>query len=145
MKRVHSGRFWPLLALLLLTACVDTVSPPPIASLERRRCTDESGLLKSAVRPIAVGETMTVAVDETAPCWDSPSGTSTYVAFELPEVDKPLAIKVISEPMGQTLFVPRLSLRDADGRLRRAIPREAFLPQQASLFVGIRSHPGEDI
>ncbi|HJQ59756.1 MAG TPA: hypothetical protein VJ890_22805 [Vineibacter sp.] len=100
-------------------------------------------MIDGSIRPLSIGAPVTVAIDETASCWSSPAGNSTYAAFLLPETAAPYVIKVLSEPVGRTLFVPRLILRGADGQVRREIPRDMFLSRDAALHVAIRGRHDE--
>lgn len=135
---------WAFLATLLVAGCVGADrGPPPTTTLEGRRCIGETDVVGGNVRPLSIGAPLTVTVDETAACWSSPTGNSAYVAFKLPETAAPFVIKVLSEPLGQTIFTPRLILRDAEGQVRREIPRDVFLSRDAALHVAIRVRPDE--
>ena len=98
----------------------------------------DAELVGGSITPLVMGSTVEAVVDSTKGCWRSAVGSSSYVAFRLPDITTPLIIKVRSEPVGGTLLVPRLVVLNARGEALRDVPRDAFLFHGSALAVAIR-------
>ena len=142
--RMSAGRTGALAAALLLAACAATTpSVPPITSLEGRSCGEHPDL--AAARPLLLtGKPATATLDGASPCWRPPGGpASTVAVFRLPDAAEPYLLTVASEPVGETLFSPRLLLLDEQGNPVRERRRDTFLFHGPALKTGLRVQPGE--
>jgi hypothetical protein len=132
-----------LTGALLLAACAATTpSVPPITSIEGRICGERPDL--AAARPLLLTDKpVTVTLDGASPCWRPPGGpASTVAVFRLPDAAEPYLLTVASEPVGETLFSPRLVLLDGQGSPLRERQRDAFLFHGAALKTGLGCSPG---
>jgi hypothetical protein len=132
-----------LLLALLPAACETVAGPPPVFTLDDRRCHSEPRL-DDAVDVGATGDPVSINLDATAACLQNADGKrSTYVVFRLPEAAEPYILGVKSTPWGYALLPPRLTLLDAERAVSRERPHDAFMFQGSSLYTGLRARPEE--
>jgi len=134
----------PLAVLSTLTACAASPGPPPAISLAGRSCVAAADL--AAAKPVTLdaGKTVEVNLDDHAACLEPPGGPkSAYAAFQLPLSAEPYLVTVLSTPIGQGLFAPRLLVLDAQGATIREIPKDSFTFHGAVLHAAIRAHADE--
>ncbi len=85
----------------------------------------------------------TVRIGDGAPCVTDASGArSTFQAFAIPPGEA-LMITVVSRPLGETIFSPRLQMRDANGGVLRDVARDMFLFNGNALQIQLRLRDGE--
>ncbi|HXC54015.1 MAG TPA: hypothetical protein VNU97_01850 [Rhizomicrobium sp.] len=144
---MHLRRGIALLAVLAAAACAH--APPdvaPILDLADRSCVPEPALAAALATAATVDgdrEKPAVAtIDAQTPCLAGPAGKSLYVLFALPG-GGPYTISLSSVPLGRSLFAPRASVLDGDGKLLRDLPIDGFLFRGTNLTTLYRSHPGE--
>lgn len=117
--------------------------PPPALSLEGRSCTT-APTLSGAPAVTLDDKTVTAKLDGNAACWQSgASPASVYSVFALPKSDQPYIVSVISEPVGQGLFAPRVVFADDDGTTLREASRDSFMSHGLSLQANLRVRPNE--
>jgi maltose operon substrate-binding protein precursor MalM len=134
-----------LAALLpaLLAACA-TPAVPPILSLDARPCVGRPDLAAAQALPLDAGKPIKLDLDAGAACLESGvGGRSAYVAFRLPRSEQPYLLTVLSAPLGDTLFAPRLMLLDEQGKVLREVPRDDFTFHGVALYAGLRAAPAE--
>ena len=133
-----------LAALLpaLLAACASP-AVPPILSLDGRPCVARPDLAGAQPLPLDAGKAVKLDLDAGAACLERAGGRSTYVAFRLPSAEQPYLLTVTSAALGDTLFVPRLMLLDAQGSVLREVSRDDFMFHGTSLYAGLRAQPAE--
>jgi hypothetical protein len=137
----HAGT---LAGALLVAGCAATKpSMPPITSLDGRLCGEHPDL--AAARPLLLAsKPVTVMLDGASPCWQPSGGAASIIAaFRLPDVAEPYLLTVASEPVGETMFSPRLILLDKQGKPVRERPRDMFMFHGPALTTGVRVQPGE--
>jgi len=84
-----------------------------------------------------------VTFDNNSACLDVGANKVAYRVFGLPPAAEPSLVSVDSRPLGQGLFAPALQLLDANGKVVREIPRDAFSFHGTDIYAGFRTHPGE--
>lgn len=136
-------RLAALVSALAVASCTHDPGPPPIVSIADRACTAQPVL--SNAKPVVLDgdKSVTVKLDGTAPCWEADGAKSVYSMFDLPQSPDPVLVSVLSDPLGQGVFAPRVIVLDGDQHIMRELPRDSFMFHGASLYVGIRLHAGE--
>lgn len=138
---------WLALATLLI-GCAKAGPPPPepTVSLGARSCVSEPDLSTAQQVVLDEEKETKITLDAYSACWESPDRKrGVYAVFSLPSSSgAAYLISITSEPLGKGLFAPRVLMLDAKGRETREISRDKFVNHGAALYVGIRSHPGEE-
>jgi hypothetical protein len=141
-------RGFPPLAACVLSAfavagCA-TPAPPAVTSLDNRQCSATPNLEGAHVVAFNPEKTLTINLDASAACMQAGDGSkSTYAVFRLPDATEPYILGVTSEPWGQALLAPRLTLLDANGATLRERASESPTFHGSSLYVGVRARPEE--
>jgi hypothetical protein len=135
------------LAAATLVACVKSRdSIPPRLSLGAATCASDVALTNAVagVKDKDGKYTATMRFTDTAACVTDASGaTSVYQVVVLPEVTDGLMATAVSVPFGETIFTPRLQLRDDKGAIAREIGRDAFLFSGPTLQAQLRLRAGD--
>jgi hypothetical protein len=86
----------------------------------------------------------TIRFTEASLCVNDAAGKkAVYAVLAIPADDGAGIITVSSHAMGETVFSPRLQLRDDRGTITREVARDAFLYNGAAVEAQLRERPGE--
>lgn len=129
-------------ALTLLSACAHKTPPqPPILSLATERaCASTPDTTRA--EPLTLSSEkdapVTVAIGQDSACLQSGDVKSLYGVVALPATGEEYVVSVASEPLGESIFAPRLLLLDDKGAVQREIRRDAFMFRGGALTALIR-------
>ena len=136
----------PILLAMLAALAGGCAKPPPMPtlSLEGRSCTDKPDLAAASAVPLENDKPVSVMLDDKAPCLQAAGAAKvTYAAFSLPQSTEEYVLTIISAPIGEGRFSPRMALLDAGGDTLREIPPDMFMARGTALRAGLRRHSGE--
>jgi hypothetical protein len=133
-----------LLGLAPVVTMIGCAQPlPPTLSLDGRSCTAQP-VLTGAPAVTLDDKTVTATLDASAACWQASAGpSSAYAVFELPKSQDSYIVSVISAPVGQGLFAPRVIMADREGNALREVSRDSFLFHGLTLQANLRVRPSE--
>lgn len=134
-------------AFALLTACAaKRESIPSRLDLSAAACGSDVPVANAAVLTREKADQpfkATVRIGDGAPCvMDANGARSTFQVFGIPSGNA-MMITIVSVPLGETIFSPRLQMRDANGAVLRDVARDMFMFNGNALQVQLRLREGE--